>query len=339
MDKMLALNVPAPDELSLETRDIPTPPEGWALLKVEAVGVCGSDIHAFSGHQPFFTYPRVLGHEICATIAAVNGKSEFKIGERVVAVPYLPCGKCGACKNGKPNACVHMTTIGAHIDGAMASYTLCPLFALISVDHLKLPAEQLAMIEPMAIGAHTARRAAARSGDHALVCGAGPIGVASAELLKTYGVKVMFAEVSPRRTAVLKEKFGYDVLDPTKEGFSEKLAEWAGGELPDVVVDATGAKASMDNSYKYVRPGGRVIFVGLFPGSFVIDDSHFHLRELELMVSRTATREDFAYVIAHINELNLKDYVSHTCALAESDKIVPQWLKLGPEVFKGCIIC
>jgi 2-desacetyl-2-hydroxyethyl bacteriochlorophyllide A dehydrogenase len=312
-----------------------------ALLKIHAVGVCGSDIHAYAGHQPFFTYPRVLGHEIAAHIVEIrdDGASGFKCDDRVTVVPYIPCGKCDACTHGKPNTCLSMQTLGVHIDGGLSEYLVVPVHTLEKIDDPSLSDSGIATVEPFAIGAHVAMRADPAKDDKVLVCGTGPIGVASAKMIETYGANVCFAEVNPGRTAYATEHFGYHVLDPTADDFNDKLLAFFSGHLPDIVVDATGNKQSMSTSYRYIRAGGRVVFVGLFRGSFSIEDVPFHEKESELRISRTATHEDFRYVLSCIAEKKIDpdEFISHTFGFASAEEAMRKIVAPGNDIFKAII--
>lgn len=335
---MKVLTLAEPGKLHWEERPIPECPPGWALVKMEAVGICGSDIHAFAGRQPYFTYPRVLGHELCGRVVEATG-SGFAEGERVTAIPYLPCGACSGCRHGRPNACIAMTTFGVHIDGGLAEYLCLPAAALVRAPDAGLAPNQIAMLEPLAIGAHAARRAAPLPGETALVFGAGPIGVAAAEFLKLAGVRVVFAEANAKRAGHARAAFGYDALNPLAETFVTDLTRHFGEPSVDLVVDATGSKASMDESYRHIRSGGRAVFVGLFAGSFEIDDPYFHARESELRISRNATREDFERVAdaAAQRAVAIDSYVSHTGPFAEMLETLPAWVAAGAEVFKAAV--
>ncbi|VFS61257.1 Sorbitol dehydrogenase [Leminorella grimontii] len=152
-----------PTKLVYQQREVPSPAAGEAVIKINAVGICGTDIHAWSGKQPFFSYPRVLGHEICGEVTTLGaGVNQFKVGQRVAVMPYLSCGKCGACQSGRTNCCENISVIGVHQDGGFCEYLSVPVSNLLAVDGVDPIAA--ALIEPFAISAHAVSPRRARGG-------------------------------------------------------------------------------------------------------------------------------------------------------------------------------
>src|SRR6478752_6005905 len=170
---------------------------GHALLKIKRIGICGTDLHAFEGTQPYFNYPRILGHELGAELADLDGNSDFKQGELVTILPYLNCGTCIACRNGKPNCCSSLKVCGVHIDGGMSEYYSVPSYALIHGAGLSMDA--------LAFGAHAIRRAQIKTGEYVLVVGAGPIGIGTMEFAKLAGAQVIALDINEKRLAFCKE--------------------------------------------------------------------------------------------------------------------------------------
>jgi len=157
--------------------DLPEPAAvpGTALVRVHRIGVCGTDLHAFAGKQPFFTYPRVLGHELGVEVIDPGDEpSGLKVGDRCSVEPYLNCGHCIACRRGKPNCCTSLQVMGVHTDGGMCERILMPEGNLYPADDLSF--RDAAMVEFLAIGAHAVWRSEIKPGDRVLVVGAGPIG-------------------------------------------------------------------------------------------------------------------------------------------------------------------
>src|SRR5688500_4713137 len=175
---MHALSLDQPERLRLTTRDEPAspPPPGHALVRVHRVGICGTDWHAYRGKQPFFTYPRVLGHELGVEVVEVNDASAaIRPGDRCAVEPYLNCGQCIACRHGKGNACANMQVLGVHRDGGMQQFLIVPANKLHPSSKLTL--EQLALVETLAIGCHAVARGQLRKDESVLVIGVGPIGL------------------------------------------------------------------------------------------------------------------------------------------------------------------
>lgn len=157
------------------------PQAGEVLVRVLTVGICGTDLHAFEGTQPFFTYPRILGHELAVEVIDGNA-SEFKPGDKCAVNPYMTCGVCAACVRGRTNCCAKMRVIGVHSDGGMRDCILIPAKQLYKCE--KLPPVQIPLVETLGVGIHATGRAEVQPGDRAIVCGAGPIGLSVIEFLK-----------------------------------------------------------------------------------------------------------------------------------------------------------
>ncbi|MEN4771116.1 galactonate oxidoreductase [Duffyella gerundensis] len=292
MTTMNTLVCAEPRSMQWQTREKPTAQPGEALLKIVAAGICGTDIHAWGGNQPFFSYPRVLGHELCGEVVALgSGVSDFHVGQRVALMPYLSCQRCGACQSGKSNCCENISVIGVHQDGGFCDFLSVPVSNLLAVD--ALPPEAAALIEPFAISAHAVRRAAIVADDHLLVVGAGPIGLGVAAIAAAAGAKVVVADTSDFRREHVAQQLGLVTLNPLDAGFDAALRDQFNGMLAEKVIDATGSPAAMNGVVNLIRHGGSVVFVGLHKGDLVIPDSDFHKKETTLMGSRNATREDF----------------------------------------------
>lgn len=284
-----------PTRLVYQQRPIPQPATGEAVLKILTVGICGTDIHAWSGQQPFFSYPRVLGHEICGEIVSVGSQaSDFRVGQRVAVIPYVSCHHCGACNSGRPNCCENISVIGVHQDGGFSEFLSVPVSNLLAVDDVEPQAA--ALIEPFSISAHAVRRAAVEQGDHLLVVGAGPIGLGVAAIAKADGAKVIVADTSAQRRAHVEKVLGLTTLDSSDEGFEAALREQFSGMLAAKIIDGTGNQHAMNHSVNLIRHGGSITFVGLFKGNLQFSDPEFHKKETTMMGSRNATKEDFIKV-------------------------------------------
>ncbi|MDU7866321.1 MAG: zinc-binding alcohol dehydrogenase family protein [Pantoea sp.] len=292
MTTMKALVIAEPRKMVWATREQPTPGAGEALIKILTAGICGTDIHAWSGNQPFFSYPRVLGHELCAEVVALgSGASGVEPGQRVALMPYISCLRCDACQSGKTNCCEQISVIGVHQDGGFCDYLSVPVSTLLVVDDVA--PEAAALIEPFAISAHAVRRAAIVAGEQILVVGAGPIGLGVAAIAAASGAEVVVADTSAFRRQHVADQLGLAALNPAEEDFYTALREQFGGRLALKVIDATGSPAAMNNAVNLMRHGGTIVYVGLHKGDLVIPDSEFHKKETTLMSSRNATREDF----------------------------------------------
>lgn len=327
-----------PKTFKMVEAERPVPQEGEALIRVQRIGICGTDIHAYGGNQPFFTYPRVLGHELSGIIESIpDNASGLRVGDQVSIIPYMECGECIACKNGKPNCCTNMKVKGVHIDGGMSEWMTVPADHLVKTKGLTL--DQSAMIEPLSIGAHAVRRAAIQKGEYALVIGAGPIGLGVMAFAKNQGAKVIAMDVNDERLAFAREWANIDETVNALEQPLEKLAELTNGEMPTVVFDATGNAKSMTDAFNYPAHGGKLIFVGLVKTDITFHDPDFHAKELTLMGSRNATREDFQYVVNALNEglVDLRKYITHRTHFDHMIEQFEGWLNPEAKVIKAIV--
>jgi 2-desacetyl-2-hydroxyethyl bacteriochlorophyllide A dehydrogenase len=324
----------------LEMRDVsaPVPVAGEALLRVRRIGVCGTDLHAYQGRQPFFTYPRVLGHEISAEVVELTGEADtLKPGDACVVSPYLWCGECIACRQGKTNCCTRLKVLGVHTDGGLQEYLVVPQRHLVKADGLSL--EQMATVENQSIGAHAVRRAQLRAGETVLVIGAGPIGFGVTQFAKLSGARVMVADVSERRLEFVRQWLRPDRALNASTDLGPQLAELTAGDFPTAVFECTGNPASMMNAFNYVAHGGRLILVSVVQADLTFHDPDFHRRELTLLSSRNATREDFELVIASIasGQIVTEPLTTQRVALDGIVVAFPDWLKPEFGVLKAMI--
>ncbi|MFB9828431.1 zinc-binding alcohol dehydrogenase family protein [Lederbergia wuyishanensis] len=311
---------------------------GEALVQIKRIGICGTDLHAFRGNQPFFTYPRILGHELSGIVEKVNSdNSEIKVGDQVSILPYLECGKCFACRSGKTNCCSTLSVFGVHEDGGMREYISVPVDHLIETNNLTL--DEAALIEPLSIGAHAVRRASLRKGEKVLVIGAGPIGLAVMTFAILEGATVVAMDINEERLKFCLSEIGvFDSIVPNEESIT-KLRGMFNGELPETVFDATGNVHSMNSSFQYPEQGGKLIFVGLVNDQITFSDPEFHRKELTLLSSRNATKDDFFYVKQSLEKsnININEFITHRCTFEELPSTFNEWLKSESKVIKAVV--
>jgi len=324
-----------------EYRDIEKPrlEEGFSLLKIKRIGICGTDLHAYEGTQPFFSYPRILGHELSGELVEPNGAVGFEKNEAVTFIPYYSCGKCIACRTGKPNCCVNIRGAGVHIDGGMVEYLAVPSFALIHGNGLSF--EELALVEPLAIGAHAIRRAAVKDGEFVAVIGAGPIGLGVMEFAKIAGGKVIAIDVNDDRLAFCRKNLGIaHAVNPATDNALEAVKEITDGDWAPVVIDATGSLKAINGGLDYLAHGGRYVLVGLQREAFSFNHPDFHKRESTLMSSRNATREDFDHVVRSLKnrKIDVRTYITHTTPFDRAMEEFPKWLSPQSGVVKAMIV-
>jgi 2-desacetyl-2-hydroxyethyl bacteriochlorophyllide A dehydrogenase len=318
----------------------PDPAPGEALVRVRAVGVCGTDFHAFNGKQPFFTYPRILGHEVGVEVVAVGaGVTNVRPGDRCSVEPYVDCGQCIACRAGKGNCCERIRVLGVHADGGMRDHYVVPARKLHPSKSLGF--EQLALVETLGIGAHGVARAQVATTDAVLVIGAGPIGLAALQFVRAAGARAVAMDANAERLA-LARRFGIeDSLSPATDARDTESALRArfGGELPNVVIDATGNQASMRAAFRLVAHGGRLTFIGLVQGEIAFDDPDFHKRELTVLASRNSLPADFRRIIGLVETgaVDTLPWITHRSKAAEAAERFPEWMKPEAKCLKGLI--
>jgi 2-desacetyl-2-hydroxyethyl bacteriochlorophyllide A dehydrogenase len=312
---------------------------GEALVRVHRVGVCGTDIHAFNGRQPFFSYPRILGHELGVEVIAIEDPAgNLKPGDRCSVEPYIDCGKCIACRRGRSNCCVKLQVLGVHIDGGMREEFVVPTRKLHLSRNLTL--DQLALVETLCIGCHALERARVEPGEFTLVIGAGPIGLAVVQFAIQAGTQVIVLDINPKRLEFCREHMGAShVINGASENPLEALKWITSGDLPITVFDATGDPKSMMSAFEYPSHGGQLIFVGLFPGDIAFNDLNFHRRELTVLASRNARPENFTRIIdlVEAGRIDTAPWITHRAPLADVVAEFPRWTKPETGVIKAMI--
>lgn len=325
---------------SFEYREIEKPllKPGHAILKIKRIGICGTDLHAFEGTQPYFNYPRILGHELSGELVDFDNAPGFDKGEIVTFIPYFNCGICVACRMGKPNCCTHIEVCGVHRDGGMVEYLSVPSSSLVHGEGLSL--DELALVEPLAIGAHGVRRADIKNGENVLVIGAGPIGLGTMEFARIAGANVIALDMNESRLQFCKEKTGIKfIINAGEPDVYQQIAEVTNHEMPTVVIDATGNLKAINNAFQYMAHGGRYVLIGLQKGDIHFSHPEFHKREATLMSSRNATREDFETVIAAMKNkvVNPENYITHRAIFEGVKDNFSQWLNPANEVIKAMV--
>jgi 2-desacetyl-2-hydroxyethyl bacteriochlorophyllide A dehydrogenase len=321
--------------------DSPEPTEilpGWARVRVRRVGLCGTDWHAYNGRQPFFSYPRILGHELGVEIDAVNDPSStLKPGDKCAVEPYLNCGKCIACRRGKSNCCAELKVLGVHTDGGMRDRILVPTHKLHRSEKLSL--DQLALVETLGIGCHAVSRAAIEKDENVLVIGAGPIGLSVIPFVIAAGGVPIVADVSETRLEFCRRQMKVQTTLDARGDVLTLLKEALAGDLPTAVIDATGNPPSMMRTFDLVAPGGRIVFVGLFQGDVTFADPNFHRREIALLASRNALPADFGRIIKLIEagSVDTTPWITHRSPAEKFLDVLPAWLLPEANLLKAIL--
>jgi 2-desacetyl-2-hydroxyethyl bacteriochlorophyllide A dehydrogenase len=327
-----------PGEFNYEERDMPISREKHAIIKVRRIGICGTDLHAFEGTQPFFEYPRILGHELAGELVEFDDAPGFEVGEKVSFIPYFHCGECIACRTGLTNCCASIKVCGVHVHGGFAEYLSVPSYSLLHGEGLNF--DELSLVEPLAIGAHGIRRAAVKPDEFVLVVGAGPIGLGITEFARIAGGRTIVMDINENRLQFCEQRLGvHATIDPKKKDALQTLKSMTNGDMPTVVIDATGNLNAINNSFQYMAHGARYVLVGLQKGEICFSHPEFHKREATLMSSRNATREDFEHVISSMKKGWVKptNYITHRVQFSEVKDQFETWLKPEAGVIKATV--
>ena len=321
-------DTPIPDQL----------PKGHALVGVRRIGICGTDLHAYRGRQPFFSYPRILGHELGVEILETDtNQLDLRIGDICAVEPYLTCGTCIACRRHKPNCCTEMQVLGVQTDGGMRERIVVPLPKLHKSQQLSL--DQLSLIETLGIGAHAIDRAKLQSDTSVLVIGAGPIGLSVIQFAQFAGVKLMVMDINQSRLAFCQKHFDIYATIEASNNPLQQIESLTDGDLPTVVFDATGNAGSMETAFSYVANGGKLVFVGLVQSNISFFDPEFHRREITLLATRNSTAKDFKQIISLVEQgqINTEPWITHRSSFGEMITAFPTWLRPESQTIKAVV--
>lgn len=317
---MLQQVMTAPGQI--EFREVPMPEagEGQVLVKIQKIGICGSDIHVYHGKHPFTSYPVTQGHEVSGEIVALGAGAEgFHVGQKVTIEPQVYCGKCHPCRHGKYNLCEGLKVMGFQTTGTASEY-----FAVDASKVTPIPEdmsfEEGAMIEPLAVAVHAVKQVGDVQGMNIVVIGAGPIGNLVAQTAKGMGAaKVMVTDVSDLRLEKAKE-CGIDVCVNTgKADFGDAMLSAFGPDKADVIYDCAGNNITMGQAIKYARKGSTIVLVAVFAGMAEIDLAVANDHELDIKSTMMYRHDDYLDAIRLVNEkkVALKPLVSRTFAFKD----------------------
>lgn len=290
------------------------PGPGQALVRTHRMGVCGTDISCYLGKFPFFDFPRIPGHELGVEVLDVgDGVTNVATGDRCSIEPYMNCGECYPCRRGATNCCQNLKVIGVMTDGG-----LCESF-LVRADKLhpsaKLNFEQLALVETLAIGCHANDRGNPNGGDHALIIGMGPIGLATLEFARLTDATISVMDMNQDRLDFVSKNYGIENTVLFKGDGSEldRMKQITGGDMFQVITDATGNKHSMSGALQYIAPTGTLVYVGITTEEVSFRHPSMHKPEAAIISSRNALPPDFTRIIGLIEDgtINTDPWITH----------------------------
>ncbi len=312
--------------------------EGEALVRVHRVGICGTDLHAYRGRQPFLEYPRILGHELGVEILEIGENAAgLSPGDLCSVEPYLNCNDCISCRGGRPNCCTRLEVLGVHVDGGMREIISVPVGKLHPSG--KLSTDQLALVETLGIGSHAVERAGLEQGESVLVIGCGPIGLSVIQFAQLAGANLSVVDLDPERLRFCREQFNIENTLTGGPNAAEELADLLGDNPPTAVFDVTGNAKSMMQSFRYIAQGGRIIFVGIVMDDISFYDPDFHRMELTLLASRNSRPQDFQRIIEGMESgaIDTRPWITHRAGCEDLVESFAQWVEPGSGVVKAVL--
>lgn len=322
--KQQVMTRPAKDgvgaEIQLREVPVPTPGPGEVLIRVKRIGICGSDIHVYHGTHSATGYPVTQGHEVSGQVAAVGeGVTAFRPGQKVTIEPQVVCGECYPCRHGRYNLCEKLKVMGFQTTGA-ASELFCVEQGRVTLLPEDMTYDDGAMIEPLAVAVHAARRFAKLRGAKVAVLGSGPIGILLAQCCKALGAQsVLITDVSDYRLAVARE-CGVDfAVNTGQTDFGEALADRFGPDKADVIYDCAGNNTTINQAIRSARKGSKIVLVAVFAGMAAVDLFTLNDHELDLDTTMMYRHEDYVEAIRLVEagKIRLKPLQSAHFSLEE----------------------
>lgn len=332
---MKAFVLKKPGQASIETVPDPVVTNGNILLKVRMVGFCGSDLNSFRGLNPLVSYPRILGHEVSATVAQESDRG-LSVGTDVAISPYTSCGKCASCQRGRSNACQFNETLGVQRDGALTEFIVMPPEKLYPA---KLTPKELCLVEPLTVGFHAVSRGRITGADTVAIFGCGGVGLGAIAASTSRGARTICVDLDDEKLRVARLAGATHIVHSLRERVHDRLLEITDGRGPDVVIEAVGTPATFRAAVEEVAFTGRVVYIGYAKEPVSYETRLFVQKELDILGSRNAEPEDFHAVISmlEIGRFPIDDAVSLVVALEEAPEILRSWSE-NPSRFKKILV-
>ncbi len=319
---MKALSLLAAGDARITEVAEPSHLEGGLLLKVEMVGLCGSDLNSFRGRNPLISYPRVLGHEIAATV--LEGNNTTPAGTRVTVSPYTSCGQCASCRRGRENACRNNQTFGVQRDGAITERIAVPASKVFPST---LALKELCLVEPLTVGFHACARGRVTSSDCVAVFGCGGIGLGAISGAAFRGARTIAIDLDDAKLEIARLAGATDLIHSGRENVGARLREITNGGGPDVVIEAIGLPETFRMAVEEVAFTGRVVYIGYAKEPVAYETRLFVQKELDILGSRNAQRQDFLDVISMLGagKFPVEETVTAVVSLDEGPSILSKW--------------
>jgi threonine dehydrogenase-like Zn-dependent dehydrogenase len=331
---MKALSLLGPGNAEITDIPQPNPAPGDLLLKVEMVGLCGSDLNSFRGRNPLVTYPRVLGHEIAATVLQCN--DSIAVGTRVTVSPYTSCGVCPSCRRGRENACRNNQTFGVQRDGALTQFLAVPPAKVYAS---MLPLKHLCLVEPLTVGFHACARGRITSTDTVAIFGCGGIGLGAIAGSAFRGARTIAVDLDDAKLATARLAGATDLIHSGRDDVRGRLHALTNGDGPDVIIEAIGLPETFRLAVEEVAFTGRVVYIGYAKEPVAYETKLFVQKELDILGSRNALPQDFRDVMTMLNSgtFPVEQAVTAVVSLDEAPSILSKW-SANPAAFTKIMI-
>lgn len=288
------------------------------LIKVKAMGICGSDLHAYHGKLATVVYPRIIGHEVVGEVVETGRDvSKVKAGDHVVMDPVVSCGRCPACRSGRGNVCRDVKCMGVATDGGCAEYIVLPEGNVHSIP-AGIPWPEAALIEPYTIGAQVTSRGEVAAGETLLVMGAGPIGLVVLQAAKRRRAKVIVTDLSEGRLELARRLDADVTVNPKNQDLAVAVSQFTDGYGVNVAVDAVGLPELFAQAVELTAPTGRIVIIGFNPAPSQVPELPITRKELDIRGSRMHAGQ-FPAVIGWVaaKEVKTTPLISHQFPFAE----------------------
>src|SRR5580704_10370674 len=332
---MNALELQKPGQASIEAVPEPVVGRGDVLLKVRMVGFCGSDLNSFRGLNPLVSYPRILGHEVSATVVD-GGDSSIGSGTDVALSPYTGRGKCASCGRKGRDACQYNQPLGVQRDGALSEFIAVPREKLYPA---KLTPKELCLVEPLTVGFHAVSRGSVTADDSVAVFGCGGVGLGAIVGSSSRGAPTICIDVDDEKLALARRAGGTHTINSAQDRLHDRLLEITDGRGPDVVIEAVGTPSTFRAAVEVVAFTGRVVYIGYAKEPVSYETRLFVQKELDILGSRNAGPEDFAAVVRLLEaeRFPVDEAVSLTVSLDEAPGALRSWSE-NPTRFKKIMV-
>jgi threonine dehydrogenase-like Zn-dependent dehydrogenase len=332
---MKALEITQPGAARLVDRPEPTPSAGELLLRIHTVGYCGTDLSTYRGRNPLVTYPRTPGHEVAAVVEGFGeGVASWSVGEQVLVFPYTECGACSSCLAGRPNCCKNNQTLGVQREGVLAEFATIPAGKAIRA--AGLGPRELALVEPLTVGAHAIARGQVTADETVAVFGCGAIGLGAIAAAAYLGARVIAIDVDDAKLDLAKACGAAECLHSIRDDLDARLKELTGGHGPAVVIEAVGLPATFQAAVDLVAFAGRIVYIGYAKEPVAYETKWFVMKELDIRGSRNALTRDFEQVIAMLTagRVPTERIVTQEVSLADAPAALANWDRAPGDVTK-----